>query len=39
MSPAAPPAEKRILLEGVGSRDVKSLAGYRARRGPKKPQN
>jgi NADH-quinone oxidoreductase subunit F len=27
------PAEKRILLEGVGVRDVKSLAGYRTRRG------
>ena len=33
MSPAAVPAEKRILLEGVGQRDVKSLAGYRSRRG------
>ena len=33
MSPSAPPAEKRLLLEGVGTRDVKSLAGYRSRRG------
>ena len=33
MSPGAIPAEKRILLEGVGQRDVKSLAGYRSRRG------
>jgi NADH-quinone oxidoreductase subunit F len=27
------PSEKRLLLEGVGLRDVKSLAGYRSRRG------
>ncbi len=27
------PVEKRVLLEGVGVRDVKSLAGYRSRRG------
>lgn len=30
---SAPPAERRVLLEGVGVRDVKSLAGYRSRRG------
>ena len=28
MSPGPVPAERRILLEGVGVRDVKSLAGY-----------
>jgi NADH-quinone oxidoreductase subunit F len=33
VSPSAIPAEKRLLLEGVGQRDVKSLAGYRSRRG------
>ncbi|HEU4394983.1 MAG TPA: hypothetical protein VFS92_05405, partial [Planctomycetota bacterium] len=33
MSPSAPPAERRLLLEGVDVRDVKSLAGYRSRRG------
>ena len=37
MSPPLPgpglAAEKRGLLEGVGVRDVKSLAGYRSRRG------
>ena len=33
MSPGPVPAERRILLEGVGVRDVKSLAGYRSRRG------
>jgi NADH-quinone oxidoreductase subunit F len=27
------PAERRLLLEGVGQRDVRSLAGYRTRRG------
>ena len=32
MSPA-PLAERRLLLEGVGVRDVKTLAGYRSRRG------
>jgi len=33
VSAATLPAEKRLLLEGVGVRDVKSLAGYRSRRG------
>jgi len=33
LTAAAVPAEKRLLLEGVGAKDVKSLAGYRSRRG------
>jgi NADH-quinone oxidoreductase subunit F len=33
VSPAVPAVERRVLLEGVGQRDVKSLQGYRSRRG------
>jgi NADH-quinone oxidoreductase subunit F len=32
VSSGAPPTEKRLLLQGVGTEDVKSLAGYRSRR-------
>ena len=32
-APGPVPPERRLLLEGVGARDVKSLAGYRSRRG------
>jgi NADH-quinone oxidoreductase subunit F len=32
VSPAAAPAERRLLLQGVGTEDVKSLAGYRSMR-------